>query len=568
MTEPTRKKVSKSMLSLTLLFAGLLVVLIACDTPPPPVLKPELTLSVDKTNLADGGGEVVLTAKVTKGKATSVTFKADTGAVIPPVTSANATGDFVARVNVTATTKFTAQATGPTGAGTATEAKTVTVAPPNPVNDPKAPSSTSALEGFEDVHLVVGASSGLAVTVTTIPGVTGEISGEVQSETKDTGKGKVTIKAGTDKLEFVYEPNPGATDEDFFEYTVVKTGREAKGRIDINLQSLPSDIDVINGDDDVADINASSSQRIFLAKDVTCSTNPCVRLKAGQQFIGVGSVTVDGVTIANTSSTRPKITANIPGTRQPGTPGGSGSESRVIELADNTRIEGIEIDGTGQRYFVALFGATYEGSSVLEGDIAINNVLIKNSNGKPVYFKCSDFPCSQSVDYGGYDLTIEALRVENAFDTLVIGAPGSLVFEDSFVELSQPTVNSRSFGDNVGIDVEDMLSASLEFNDVDVFMESPKNKLDNNPINYSAVPFVITNRRSGSTTDLTFTNNDITFGDPDSNWSLSSVRTIKLSASAGASISISSGSVSNTSEATGNDVERIGTITGTLGGLE
>jgi hypothetical protein len=566
MTELSRRV--RTAPTLALLFAALLILLIACDTPTnPSVIKPEVSLLVDETDLADGGGEVTLTAKVTRGKATSVTFTADTGIEIPSATETTA-GEFVTKVNVTTTTRFTAQASGPGGAGATTQAKTVTVAPANPVNDPEAPSSTAALKGFEDVDLAVGSWAGLAVSVTTIPGVTGNISGEVQAETIETSKGTVTIKAGADKLEFLYAPKPGAEGSDSFQYTVLKTGRTDKGTITIALQPLPVAIDIIDGEtDDAGDITGSLGDIIMLAKDVTCNSDRCVRLEAGQQLIGVGSVTINGVTITNASSTKPKIIANIPGTRQPGTPGGSGSESKVIELADDTKVEGIEIDGAGARYFVALFGATYDGAAVLEGDITIKNVLINNSNGKPIYFKCTDFPCSQSVNYGAYNLTIENLRVENAFDTLVIGAPGSLVFKNSFVDLRQPTVNSQSFGDNVGIDIEDLLSASLEFNNVDVYMQSPKNKLDNNPINYGAIPFVITNRRPSGTTRLTFLNNDITFGTPDSNWSLGSVRTMRLSASAGASIAISN-SANNTSQATGNDVERNGAITGTLGGLE
>lgn len=560
MTELRRTNIGKAKLGVVLLLAALTLLLTACPGTEP-VAKPEITLSVDKPSLPDGGGDVILKADVTKGTVTSVTFKRDKGGAIPPVTTPNADGDFVTTARVSETTTFTATATGPGGTTTTPPASSVKVTVDTPSSsDPKAPSQT--FKTYREITFVSGITPTdfSASSAITVAGIEGDVRATTDQATAQGGT--VTINAGKNVLAFSYKPQAGFIGDDSFEYTVSANGKTATGRISVSVGELPSKISKISTLSEIAGL--PEAQTIILTKQIFCNASPCIRLKNNQVLTGLVTTT-DGVTITSPTA---GIIANIPGTRQPGTASGSGAETRVVELADNTTVEGIEITGEGQRYFVAIFGATYEGSSLLEGNINIKNVTVKNSNGKPLYFKCSDFPCSQSVNYGAYNLTMDNLRVESAFDTLVIGAPGQLTFKNSFVDLRQPTVNNQDFGDNVGIDVEDVLSASVEFNNVDVFMESPKKNLDDEGESYTAVPFTITNRKSGSTTDLTVANCDITFGEPDSNWSLSSVRTFKLSASSGATIAISSDSLNNTSEATGNDVERTGNITGEIGGLE
>ncbi|MGL4611615.1 MAG: hypothetical protein ACRCYY_18375 [Trueperaceae bacterium] len=178
----------------------------------------------------------------------------------------------------------------------------------------------------------------------------------------------------------------------------------------------------------------------------------------------------------------------------------------------------------------------YHDTAILEGNIAIEHVTIREAQGKPIYFACRDFPCHQNITYGHYDLTISGLEVESAFDTLVVSVPGKLTFQNSVIELKQPTINSQAFGDNVGIDVADLLGALLTFDNVDVYMESPRKKLDNGPLDYSAVPFIISNERASTTTTLTVKNCHTTFGIPDSNWSLATVKTFKLRAVSGATL--------------------------------
>jgi hypothetical protein len=509
MTTLLKRDSSKIRVVLVLLLASLTLLLTACPGEPT-LVRPEIILSVNDADLPDGGGPVTLTAEVTKGEVDSVTFARDKGAAIPAVTTPDARGDFVTTVTVTETTTFTATATGPGGTGSS-NSEQVTVAPPNPANDPKAPNATAALKGFEDLALVVGAPTGLAVVATTIPGVTGGIVGDVKAETKPTSKGNVEIKAGTNVLEFVYTPNAGATGTDFFEYTVAKSNREAEGRIDISLADISSaDIQLA---DSLADINDTSSQRILLVSDITCNSNnnssrSCISLEANQELIGLGSITVDGMTITNANTTKPKIIANIPNTRQPGVPACSFNppepceETTVVNLADNVIIEGIELAGTGEGYFVGFKGESDSNSvDTLSGNITIKNVTMNGSSGKPIYIKYG-----QGTNYGNYNLLIESLDLNDANDTLVIGNPKKLTFKSSTIELVEP------FGDNVGINIDESVGSDIEIDDVDVDMESTVYKLDVTPGN-NAAPFIIDSRKSGVTTELTVKNTDIVIGE-------------------------------------------------------
>jgi hypothetical protein len=548
-----------------LLLALSAVTLAACSDPAPPTdVKPEIRLSTDKQSVA-AGASVTLKVDVLKGRVDSVTFKANKGAAIPPVTRPNAEGDFVATVTLQETTIFTAEATGPGGTTTtpASEAITVTVTGDPPLESPEAPSPSEAFKTYREVLYVSGLTP-TEFSATSAWKVDG-IKGDVEAVTQTTASGgTVSILAGKNTLAFSYKPKAGFVGSDSFDYTVTANGITKTGKIKVEVALLPNTIFPLSF---LPDFNSTqTNQTVLVTKSLSCSANPCIRLREGQTLTGK-VVTDEGITLISPTA---EIKANISGTRQPGTASGSGTETRVIELSDNTSVKNLKISGDGSRYFVAIFGATYDGPAILEGKINIENVTITGSNGKPIYFACKDFPCSQSIVYGEYDLTIDNLRVESAFDTLVVSVPGKFTFKNSFVELKQPTVNSQAFGDNVGIDLTDLLGAILEFDNVDVYMESPKKKLDNGPISYTAIPFVISSNKAGETTTLVFKNNDITFGEPDGNWSLSTVKSVKLAVASGATMNIVS-STGNTSEATGNDVDRssvAGTITGTLGGLE
>ncbi len=503
---------------------GLMVValfLSACDTDAGVITKPELTLTLDQPSFPDGGGEVTLTAKVTKGKATSVTFKAEPALEIPAATEDN--GTFVTKVRVTMTTKFTAQATGSAGSGDVTEPKTVTVAPSEPKNDPVAPDATAVLKGFTTLELAVGTPVGVAVTVATIPGVTGQVVGDVQAEVVETSKGTVTIKAGTNKLEFSYKPKSGARGSDSFAYTVLRTGRPDQGKIDIFLADLePVNLELAT---ELDDINDTTKRNIILVNDVRCTVSPCIRLENSQVLMGVGSLVVDGVTITNASATKPKIIANIPGTRRSGeapATDGSFGETKVIEIADDTTLEGIEItsDSTDERssYFTAIIGLT-NGSSpdtdngtgnLISGDITINNVTISRSNGKPIYMKYDE----AATNFGNYNLFIENLTLKDANDTMVIGNAKTLVIKNSDIELSQPAGNnagSRPFGDNAGTQIFTTTSSRVTLDDVNVMMESTEYEINDTGVRNNAVPFEIVSKNTATT--LVVKNCDITFGD-------------------------------------------------------
>lgn len=590
MTKLTRRR--ESIVGLAVIFVVLIVSLVACADPPllPEQIKPEVTLTVDKPDLPDGGGEVILTAKITKGKATSVTFKADKGAAIAPVDKADAAGNFVASVTVTATTKFSAQATGPAGTGVASEIKTVTVAPPDPNNSPVAPASSVAIKGFANMLLTTGQPSGLSVVVPTIPGVTGAIVGQVKSETVKSVRGlDVVIEGGDGSLSFKYPAS--AVGKDSFQYTVTKTNREAKGKIDIDIQALPSDVEVIDGSDTVNTINGSSKGTILLAKDVTCTRNDtCIFLKSGQTL--VGSLTINGVTVSN--SAKPKIIANMPGTRKSGTafcgtidkllqqdpeaftsgreydPRPNCTETRVIELADNVTIEDIEITSTStdesSTYFTAMF-AKADGDSrgeVLDGQITIKNVTITRSNGKPIYVQYK-LDGSAPV-YADYEMDIEGLTLKDANDTLVIGNPTSLTFKNSSIELLQPKGNNagpQPFGDNVGVQVASFISGDVTIDNVDVFMESTRYRIDFEPAGTNAVPFEIWNARSGTMTSLTVKNTDVTFGDIVS----ADVAAFKVQGNSGTVVINQSASVNNTSKegsSKAKGINPVGNVSGTI----
>jgi hypothetical protein len=572
---------------LTLFISALTVLLTACpsvEIEP----KPEFILSVDQPNLA-GGGNITLKVEITKGKVTSVTFKTDKGAAIPPVTTPNSEGDFVATVAVTETTKFTAEVKGPGGTTTTPTDKAVTVTV-TPGEMPKAPSSSTALKGFENMSLTVGTATGLTVITETIPGVTGNIVGDVKAETKNTSKGKVTIQGVADGLEFVYTPNAGATGADSFEYTVTNSGGTATGKIDITLAALSSAGFQLA--DSIDDINDTNKAIVFLTKDITCikptseNTIPCVTLDNNQSLIGLGSATVGGVTITNAGSSKPKIIASFSGTRRSGTavcktdsngdpiPAPPGEfepqpncvESRVIQLADNTTVEGLEITSNttdeSKGYFIAIFGETdrnsNQGIDTLSGNITIKNVTINRSNGKPIYMKFG-----QGTNYGNYNLLIEGLDLNDANDTMVIGNPKTFVFRNSKVEMLQPVGISggsgpQAFGDSAGILVQSYINSDVTLDDVDVFMQSTKYRIDFFPQNNNASHFEIASSQAGRTMNLTVKNCDLTYG-PNGILDAGS-RSIEVTGNAG-TVNIT-GSTNNTSA---QPASYSGTITGDPG---
>jgi hypothetical protein len=570
------------------LVAALVVLLTACSRD----ALPKVELSADKVLLPEGGDTVVLRLEVTEGTVTSVVFKKQDGTESVTVTTPSAPGVFENERTVTITTTFLAEATGPKGKVSKTIE--VEVAPPNPANDPVAPDSSGALKGFANMAITTGAPSGLSVIVASIPGVTGAIVGQVKAETVKSKRGvDVTVSAGDGVLSFSYPATSKGLDS--FEYTVTRAGREAKGKVAIEIQSVPSDVEVIEGSDTITTINSSSKSIILLAKDVTCTDDDtCINLDGGQTL--AGTLNLDGLTITN--SVKPKIIANMPGTRKSGTafcgtvddllednpdafetgeeydPRPNCTETRVIELADNVTVEGIEITSSSNdessSYFTAMF-AKADGDSqseVLGGKIVIKNVTITRSNGKPIYVQYK-LDGSSSV-YADYEMEIEGLTLRDANDTLVLGNPKRLVFKDSSIELVQPEGNNagpQPFGDNVGVQIANYISGDITLDNVDVFMESTRYRIDFMPQGSNAVPFEIVNFRSGAVVSLTVKNTDVVFGDILS----SDVAAFKVKGETG-TVTINGGASLNNTVKEGssnvpsnNRINRIGNVSGTIG---
>jgi hypothetical protein len=547
------------------LVAALVVLLTACSRD----ALPKVELSADKVLLPDGGDTVVLRLEVTEGTVTSVVFKKQDGTESVTVTTPSAPGVFENERTVTITTTFLAEATGPKGKVSKTIE--VEVAPPNPANDPVAPDSSGALKGFANMAITTGAPSGLSVIVASIPGVTGAIVGQVKAETVKSKRGvDVTVSAGDGVLSFSYPATSKGLDS--FEYTVTRAGREAKGKVAIEIQSVPSDVEVIEGSDTITTINSSSKSKILLAKDISCTVDECIRLDSDQTL--ASTMLIDGVTIAN--SVKPKIIANIPFTRKSGTasctvidnpnpipPGGYDPrpnciETKVIVLADNVTVEGIEITSSStdesSSYFIALFARSDRpadsSNNLLDGDIKIKDVTINRSNGKPIYIQYT-FPRDGLVlpmTYGSYNLEIDGLELNDANDTLVIGNPKKLVFKDSTVDLLQPNGNNagpQPFGDNSGVQIVNYNDGGdITLDNVDVYMESPKYRIDFGAEGNNCTPIEIYNATSFTpsvTTNLTVKNADVTFGT-----SNSAVYALKVR-SFGGTLNISSGSTNNKS---------------------
>jgi hypothetical protein len=525
-----------------------LALLVACDKTA--TTPPEVKLSTDKTgSLPEGGGQVVLRLEVLRGTISSVVFKKQDGSEAITVSKANDKGVFENGRTVTTTTTFVAEATGANGKISKTIE--VKVTPRNPASDPKAPSSSAGVKGFANMALTTGAPSGLSVVVATIPGVTGQIVGQVKAETVKSKNGlEVIIAAGDGVLSFGYPARSKGLDS--FEYTVTKAGREAKGKIEVDIQSVPSDIEVIDGNDTIATINGSSKSKILLTKDVRCTSDPCVTLDANQTL--AGTMVIDGVTVQN--SVKPKIIANIPGTRKSGTAScgtvdkfiednngvfppneynpkekGECAETRVIVLSDDTTVEGIEItsDSTDEAstYFIAIFAlgdrSPGSGDNVLDGGIKIKDVIINRSNGKPIYIKYTfqdpTKPKLPTPEYGTYTLEIDSLDLNDANDTLVIGNPQKLLFKNSTIELLQPKGNNagpQPFGDNSGVQIASYKDGGdITLDNVDVYMESPKYRIDFDPEGDNSTPIEIFNSTAFASpviTKVTVKNSDVTFG--------------------------------------------------------
>ncbi len=533
MEEMKRTSVPGGTLGLVLLLAVLLVGLAACDPGGGGKITPEIRLSVDKKAVTSGE-EVTLTAEVIKGTVTSVTFKADTAAISPiTVTDVDANGNFVTPVPVTETTTFTAEGAGPDGSkATSTPTGGVKVEVKIVVNEPKAPSPTEAVKTYRNVPYALGTTPATyyASSSFTVPGVEGAV---VAATDKATAKGgKVTILAGTNELVFTYTPKfdfvGSGSSSDSFEYEVTgSNGTLATGTIKVDVLQVPSKITLASSLANVKEVANTPAQTILLTKQIFCAEDPCVRLAEGQTLTG-SVTTVDGVTITSPTA---GITANIPNTRRSGTgscnvprppgeydPNPNCAESKVIVLADNTTLENIEITSTSTNdeskgYFTAIFAETDDDLlNTLSGNITIKNVTINHSNGKPIYMKFG-----QGGNYGNYSLLIEGLDLNDANDTMVIGNPKTFTFRNSNVELLQPVGISggsgpQPFGDNAGVLVESKIGSNVTIDNVDVFMQSTKYRIDFRlPEGRNASPFEISNR-SSSAMALTVKNCDITYG--------------------------------------------------------
>lgn len=582
--------------SLFLVAVSLLILLTACARQDPATIIPEISLNANKKDLPGGGEDVLLIVEVLNGaQVDKVSFKAEPALEIADVTAPNEKGEFVTRVRVKQTTKFTAEALGPAGMGASEPNGTlVTVAPLDP-DDPFAPDSSADVKGFAGMTLTMAAPVGLSVVAPDIPGVTGEISGQVKAETVKSGKGlDVEIEAGDGVLRFSY---PATTrGRDSFEYTVLKGDKEDKGKIFVDIQdvaAVASDVEVIDGSDDADDINGSSKPYVLLTKDVNCTVDRCIRLDEGQTL--AGAMTIAGLRVTN--SVKPKILASIPNTRKsgtatclkdengntvPGAPPGDFDpypncvETNVIVLNDNTTVEHVEITSPdsvtdeANTYFVALFarGDSTSGENVLDGDIKIKDVTINRSNGKPIYIKYT-FPSANSSGatpvYGNYNLEIDGLDLNDANDTLVIGNPQKLVFKNSTIDLTQPVGISggsgpQPFGDNSGVQIVNYNDGGdITLDNVDVFMESPKYRIDFEAPGDNCTPIEIYNHNayvSSVTTKVLVKNSDITYGTSSLGGNQASFKIQSI----GGRVDINSASVNNKSVRGFSAVEREGGI--------
>jgi hypothetical protein len=483
-----------------IVFTALLLlatVLVACDEGSM-TSRPEIRLTVDKSSVLSGD-KVTLTAEVIKGPVTSVTFKRDKGEPITPITTPDEQGNFVAEVAVTEKTVFTAQAKG--AGGTAAQSKAVTVDITAP---PQAVAVDQTFITYREIPLFYGVTPTdfAATSEVKVEGIVGSVQAETDKATAKGGS--VTIQAGENALAFSYTPPTNRfTGLDTFEY-LVKSGEQTEpGTITVDVKGLDPKISVVSSLSDIAGL--PEAQTIVLNKQLFCNQNPCVRLKNNQTLTGTVTTT-DGVTLNGPGA---GILANIPGTRQPGTPACrflpqpvNCSETVVIELADNVTIQNVEIAGEGQGYFVGLRSKSDSNSAnTLSGRITVKDVVMKGSSGKPIYIVYGE-----GTNYGNYNLVIDNLDILDANDTVVIGNPARLEFKNSFIELVKP------FGDNVGINIDNTVDGEIIIDGLEINMESTEYKLDIDSPGFNASPFIIESRGSAAT-KLTVKNTDITIED-------------------------------------------------------
>jgi hypothetical protein len=121
-------------------------------------------------------------------------------------------------------------------------------------------------------------------------------------------------------------------------------------------------------------------------------------------------------------------------------------------------------------------------------------------------------------EYGNYNLEIDGLDLNDANDTLVVGNARNLIFKNSTIELLQPEGNNagpQPFGDNSGVQIANYVSGNITLDNVAVFMESTKYRIDFMPEGNNGTPIEVfsdSGFNASVSSTLTIKNSEVTYG--------------------------------------------------------
>jgi hypothetical protein len=309
-----------------ILFTALTVFLTACPGPQPTTAT--LELSASPNPVPTGGAVVTLSAKVTAGleSVSSVEF-AEKGAAqkLGDGTRANDMFTFKTTAPVTANKTYVATARDSAGAAIGSAEVSVTVgtsaavtltlaAAPNPVPTGGAPvvltaTITAGADKVKSVAFSIKGQTAVLNTDTTSP----------YSFTTTTPVTAATTFVATAK------DAAGAT---------LGTPAEVAVTVGGALQPVPTGATIATTLDQIKAAPASGpGATIVVTQNLACTgptigEPPCIQLKDGQKLLGG---TADGKSLLNTPGIKITITGGV---------------ASVIRMANNTTVEGFEIDGT------------------------------------------------------------------------------------------------------------------------------------------------------------------------------------------------------------------------------
>jgi hypothetical protein len=392
-----------------ILFTVLTVFLTAC--PGPETLTATLELTAAPNPVPAGGAPVELTATVTEGaeNVASVDF-----AVVDATTAFDSDSDTTDNIYngttpdpVTADTRFVATARDADGNAIGSARVNVTV------------------EDEDEVSFTLSATpnpvpvGGAAVTLSTLFSSGRD---RVSSVAFSDGSGEIGVDSdGADGFSFT-TATPVTADTTFVATARDGTGASlATAEVEVTVGTtvpVPPGATIA---DTLAEILAAPSDppggatvaaaTIAVTADITCTGDPCIPLKVGQKLLGAST---DGTTLLGTATR--KITTN-------------GSGATVIQMANNTSVEGFDFDGTGV-YTAILAPGT------VTGPVTIRNVrigaVIPDSGSKPL-----DLNSSGAV-------TIEGLNIPDSIRAVDIDGFSSLTFNDSTIGFTLPAVGPTS----------------------------------------------------------------------------------------------------------------------------